>query len=61
MKGVQFVTDETGKRRAVVVSLAEWGELWEDIHDTVVSEFRKKESTVSWEELKAEMAHKMGE
>jgi len=38
MKGVQFVTDETGKRRAVVVSLAEWGELWEDIHDTMVSE-----------------------
>jgi uncharacterized protein with HEPN domain len=56
MKGIQFVTDDTGKRTAVLISLEEWGEAWEDIYDILVSEARKKEPTVSWEELKAEMA-----
>jgi hypothetical protein len=52
MKGVQFVTDDAGKRTAVLISLAEWGELWEDIYDIMVSESRKREATVPWEELK---------
>jgi len=56
MKGVQFVTDDTGKRTAVLISLAEWGDIWEDIYDIMVSESRKGEATVVWEELKAEMA-----
>lgn len=56
MKGIQFVTDDTGKRTAVLISLAEWGEIWEDIYDIIVSESRKEEPTVLWEELKAEMA-----
>ena len=56
MKGVQFVTDDTGKRTAVLISLAEWGNVWEDVYDIMVSESRKGEATVAWEELKAEMA-----
>jgi len=56
MKGVQFVTDDAGKRTAVLISLAEWGELWEDIYGIMVSESRKREAIVPWEELKAEMA-----
>ena len=55
LKGVQYVTDSTGKRIAVLISLEEWGELWEDIYDVLVSQTRKDEPTVSWETLKAEM------
>ena len=55
LKGVQYLVDESGQRTAVVLSLEEWGELWEDIHDVLVSESRKNEPTVSWEELKAEL------
>ncbi|HHE70778.1 MAG TPA: hypothetical protein ENL34_00665 [Chloroflexi bacterium] len=55
LKGVQYVTDSTGKRIAVLISLEEWGELWEDIYDVLVSQARKDEPTVSWETLKAEM------
>jgi hypothetical protein len=33
MKGVQFVMDETGRKTAVLIDLAEWGELWENICD----------------------------
>ncbi len=55
LKGVQYVTDSTGKRTAVLISLEEWGELWEDIYDVLVSQARKDEPTVPWETLKAEM------
>jgi len=55
VKGIQFVTDETGKRTAVLLSLDEWGEIWEDLYDILVCEARKNEPAVPWEELKAEM------
>jgi len=55
MKGIQFVTDDTGKRTAVLISLEEWGEIWEDIYDIMVSDSRKNEPAEPWEELRAEM------
>ena len=55
LKGVQYVTDNAGKRTAVIISLEEWGELWEDIYDVLVSQARKDEPAVSWETLQAEM------
>ena len=55
MQGIHFVTDETGKRTAVLISLEELGEAWEDIYDILVSRARRREPTVSWEELRAEM------
>jgi len=55
MKGIQFVTDDTGKRTAVLINLEEWGEVWEDIYDILVSESRRNEPTVPWEELKEAM------
>ncbi|MFN8483842.1 MAG: hypothetical protein U0768_12455 [Anaerolineae bacterium] len=55
MKGIQYVTDEAGKRTAVIISLAEWGAIWEDMYDIIVSESRKGEPSVAWDDLKAEM------
>lgn len=55
MKGIQYVTDEAGKRTAVIISLDEWGAVWEDIYDIIITESRKSEPTVSWADLKAEM------
>ncbi|MFB2923813.1 hypothetical protein [Aerosakkonema funiforme] len=54
MKSIQFVVDETGEKTAVIIDLAEWGEVWEDFYDILVSKSRKDESVISWEELKAE-------
>jgi hypothetical protein len=55
LKGIQYLVDDSGKRTAVVIDLEEWGELWEDIYDVIVSESRKIEPTVPWETLKAEI------
>ncbi len=56
MKGIQFVVDDAGKKKAVLIDLAEWGEVWEDIYDVLVARSREDEPTVDWEVLKVEMA-----
>jgi hypothetical protein len=55
MEGIQFVVDDNGKKKAVLIDLEKWGTLWEDFYDILISELRKDEQTVSWDELKAEM------
>lgn len=57
LKGVQYLVDGSGKRTAVVISLEEWGEIWEDFYDVLVSESRKGEPVIDWETLKAELAN----
>ena len=54
-KGVQYLVDGSGKRTAVVISLEEWCEIWEDFYDVLVSESRN-EPTIAWKTLKAELA-----
>ena len=56
MKGIQFVIDESGKKKAVLIDLEEWGEVWEDFYDILVAESREHEEDIAWETLKAEMA-----
>ncbi|MEB3210877.1 MAG: hypothetical protein VKL39_05960 [Leptolyngbyaceae bacterium] len=55
MRGVQFVVDEDGQKTAVLLDLQEWGELWEDFYDVLVSQSRAKEESVSWADLEAEL------
>jgi len=36
MKGIQYVVDDAGERRAVVIDLKQHGELWEDVYDCLL-------------------------
>jgi hypothetical protein len=54
MRGIDYVIDEHGRKKAAVIDLRAWGKLWEDFQDVLVSESRKNEPTVSWEELRSE-------
>lgn len=56
MKGIQFVVDEHGNKTAVLIDLAEWGELWEDFYDNVIAESRKDEPRIPWEEVEKELS-----
>jgi hypothetical protein len=40
IKGLQFVTDSSGHKVAVLLDLQEWGELWEDIYDSMIAKER---------------------
>ncbi|CAC5345936.1 MULTISPECIES: hypothetical protein [Planktothrix] len=55
MKGIQFVVNEAGEKQAVLIDLAEWGELWEDFYDVLVAHTRQDEEEVSGEGLKQEI------
>lgn len=49
MKGVHFITDESGNRKSVVLDLDEWGEVWEDFYDGMLADATKRDKDVPWE------------
>lgn len=55
MKGIQYVIDENGLKKAVLIDLTIWGDAWEDIFDAIVSKSREDEPTIAWKKLKAEI------
>jgi len=55
LRGIEYVIDDQGNKKAVLIDLKAWGKLWEDFYDVLVSESRKDEPDVPWETLKAEM------
>ena len=56
MRGVRYVTDDDGKRVAVILDLDEWGEVWEDFYDVMVAEERRGEPVMALEDFAAQLA-----
>ena len=52
MKGIQFVVNDTGEKKAVLIDLERWGYLWEDLLDIIISQNRKDEDNVDWSNFK---------
>ena len=52
MEGIQFVTNDKGKKVAVQIDLERYGKLWEDIHDQLVADSRAAEKSVPFEVVK---------
>jgi hypothetical protein len=55
MTGIQFITDEKGRKTAAIIDLKKHKTLWEDFWDGLVSEARRKEKGVPFEHVKAEL------
>ena len=55
MKGVQFLVNEAGEKTAVQIDLEQWGDLWADFYDVMISHLRSEEPNVDWEELETEI------
>jgi hypothetical protein len=53
MSGIQFVTDEKGRKVAVQINLRIHRELWDDIEDVLVSRSRRHEKRIPLEKVKA--------
>ena len=53
MVGVHFVTDEKGRKVAVQIDLKTHGAIWEDFREGLVSESRRKEKSVPYEQYRA--------
>jgi hypothetical protein len=55
MSGIQFVTDEKGRRVGVLIDLKKHGAVWQDFWDGLVSESRRKEKGIPLEKIKADL------
>jgi hypothetical protein len=53
MTGIQFVTDEKGRKVAVQIDLEKYGAVLEDFWDGLISQSRRKEKGIPLEKIKA--------
>jgi hypothetical protein len=53
MTGIQFITDEKGRKTAAVIDLKKHKGLWEEIEDGLISESRRKEKGNPYEQCRA--------
>jgi len=53
MTGIQFVTDEKGRKVGVLIDLKKHGAIWQDFWDGLVSESRRKEKGIPYEQYRA--------
>lgn len=43
MEGIQFLLDESGKKRSVLIDLKKYGAIWEDVYDSLLTQQRRRE------------------
>jgi hypothetical protein len=53
--GIQYVTDEKGRKVAVQIDLSKHRELWEDLQDVLVSRSRQREKRIPLSRVKAKL------
>jgi hypothetical protein len=52
VKGVEFLVDNEGKLKAVLIDLKRHGKIWEDFYDTIRVKERESEPRESLKEVK---------
>ena len=55
MTGIQYVTDEEGRKIAVQIDLREHAELWEEFEDVLISQSRRDEESIPIEQVEAKL------
>jgi RNase adaptor protein for sRNA GlmZ degradation len=55
MTGIQYVTDEEGRKIAVQIDLREHAELWEEFEDVLISQSRRNEESIPIEQVEAKL------
>jgi len=55
MSGIQFVTDEKGRKVAVQIDLKKYATVLEDFWDGLISESRRKEKGIPLKKIKADL------
>jgi hypothetical protein len=53
MTGIHSVIDEKGRKVAVLIDLKRYGAIWEEFWNGLVSESRRKEKGVPYEQYRA--------
>jgi hypothetical protein len=59
MKGIEFVIDDEGKKKAVIIDIKKHGDLWEDIYDGLLAKERKREPRESLQQVRKKISGKV--
>ncbi len=55
LAGVQYITDGSGERSGVILSLEQYNQLLEDLEDLAILAERRDETTIPHEQLVAQL------
>lgn len=55
MKGIQFVVNDKGEKTAALIDLKEYGELWEDFYDCLITRLRADEPRESLKSVREKL------
>ena len=55
MNGFNYITDENGERKALIIDLDEYKDFIEDIEDILISFKRKNEARIPLEQVKEDL------
>ena len=55
MRGIRFITNDQGKKTDLVINLKEHGDIVEDVLDALTVAARRKEDTIPFETLLAQL------
>lgn len=58
MKGIEYLIDEKGERKSIVIDLKEWGELVEDLLDAMAAKQRVEEESIPYRMVRKEILDK---
>lgn len=59
LTGINYITDEKGKKNAVVLDLNKYSKIWEDMHDIILADERVKEPKESYEIVKQKLGKRI--
>lgn len=58
MKEIDYIIDENGNKKAMIIPVADYEEIMEDIEDIVIAYQRKEEKKKSFKEIKENLNKK---
>jgi hypothetical protein len=58
MRGIEFVIDDKGEKKAVLIDLKRHSGLWEDIYDALLDRERRDEPRESLDEVRRRLTAK---
>ena len=58
MKGIEYLIDEKGDRKSIVIDLKKWGELVEDLMDAMEAKQRIEEESIPYRAARKEILKK---
>jgi hypothetical protein len=58
VKGIQFIVDDAGEKKAVLIDLKTHGDVWEDIYDTLLARRRANEPRESIETVRKRLTRR---